>query len=254
MLHNLKNHSSIKVNFVVAGTQKGGTTALDKYLRVNKAISMATKKEVHFFDNEANFDNTVDYSKYHSHFESGTKRTILGEATPIYMYWHQAPRRIWNYNPQMKFIIILRNPIERAFSHWNMERDRNTDDLSFSEAIHAEDSRCKGALPLQHRVFSYIDRGFYTEQLKRIWSVFPKEQTLIIKSQDLKYKLDKTLSVISNFLDVPSFPNIKNKNEHARTYISKMTPEEYTYLRSIFFNEIKELEKTLDWDCSDWLQ
>ncbi len=248
------NLPPIKVNFVVAGTQKGGTSALDKYLRENQNILMATKKEVHFFDTESNFDKTINYSKYHSNFKNISKNTILGEVTPIYMYWYDAPRRIWNYNPQMKFIIILRNPIERAYSQWNMQRDRKVDDLSFTEAIRTEEQRCKDALPLQHRLFSYIDRGFYTEQLKRIWHFFPKEQTLILKSQNLKYKPNKTLSRISKFLDVQDFQKLKHKDVHSRSYVSKITAEEYDHLKNIFFYEIKKLELILSWDCSDWLQ
>lgn len=64
-----KNNLPIKVNFVVAGTQKGGTSALDNYLRENQGILMATEKEVHFFDDEDNFNKPVDYSKYHSYFK-----------------------------------------------------------------------------------------------------------------------------------------------------------------------------------------
>lgn len=178
----------------------------------------------------------------------------LGEATPIYMYWYAAPKRIWRYNPEMKFIIILRNPIERAYSHWNMQRDKNIHNLSFLDAIHTEKHKCKDDLPFQNRFFSYIDRGFYTEQLRRIWHFFPKKQTLIIKSQDLKYEPKKTLSAISEFLDVPCFQALKHKNVHSRSYVSKMTADEYSKLQDIYFYEIKELENMLNWDCSDWLK
>lgn len=112
------------INFLVAGTQKGGTTALDCYLRLHQDILMATDKEVHFFDNEDEFQNVVDYEKYHQHFGPFVEGKVIGESTPIYMYWYDAPRRIWEYNPKMKFVLVLRNPIERAFSHWNMERKK----------------------------------------------------------------------------------------------------------------------------------
>ncbi len=251
-----RKNTAAKVGFVVAGTQKGGTSALDKYLRKNQDILMATDKEVHFFDDESNFSKgkNVNYSTYHSNFKGVTQETLLGEATPIYMYWYDAPGRIWDYNPQMKFIIILRNPIERAYSHWNMERDRDAENLTFLEAINSEEHRCREALPLQHRLYSYVDRGFYTEQLKRIWHFFPKEQTLILKNQDLKYQLDKTLAEIAKFLNVSNFQNIQHKEIHSRPYVSKMTPDEHHQLRDIFLYEIKELEQLLNWDCSDWLQ
>jgi hypothetical protein len=246
---------NIKVGFIIAGTQKGGTTTLDQYLREHQAIQMATKKEVHYFDNESIFDKAVDYSEYHSNFiKALPEKIIYGEATPIYMYWYDVPRRIWDYNPHMKFIIVLRNPIERAYSHWNMERDRGRENLSFSDAIRTEKLRCRNTLPLQHRVFSYIDRGFYSEQLRRIWHFFPKEQTLILKSQNLKNDPNETLSAIYKFLNIPNFQKIKHKELHTRNYVSKITEVDHEYLKDIFYYEIKELEKILDWCCSDWLQ
>jgi len=244
----------VKVNFVVAGTQKGGTTALDTYLRENPSIQMASEKEVHFFDNEDNFNSTLDYSKYHLHFKERVQKKIRGESTPIYMYWKTAPKRIHDYNAQMKFIIILRSPIKRAYSHWNMERSRGAEILPFSEAIRMESFRCKEALPLQHRVFSYIDRGFYSEQLKRIWRFFPRGQTLLIRHQDLKRNLNRTLSDISHYLEIPDFPKLDHKNVHSRAYLSTISTADFEYLMNIYDYEIKELEALLEWDCSDWLK
>jgi len=245
---------NIRVNFVVAGTQKGGTSALDEYLRDHQDILMASKKEVHFFDDDSHFDEPVDYSKYHAYFDISEPRKLVGEATPIYMYWYEAPKRIWHYNPEMKFIIVLRNPINRAFSHWNMQRDRGYDDLSFWEAITTEESRRRKALPCQHRKFSYIDRGFYSEQLKRVWHFFPKEQTLIIRSNELRKNPKNVLSDICEFLKILNFENIRSKEVHSRPYAASISPEERDYLKKIFFYEIKELEALLEWDCSDWLK
>ena len=75
-----------------------------------------TKKELHFFDREA--DDT-DYNAYHANFKPKPQQRVIGEASPIYMYWNPAPYRIWSYNPAMKWILILRNPAERAYSAWN---------------------------------------------------------------------------------------------------------------------------------------
>ena len=242
------------VSFLVIGTQKGGTSALDEYLRENKDILMASKKELHFFDEETEFDTTPDYSKYHSYFEDSVAGKLLGESTPIYMYWKNAPKRIWDYNSKMKLIVMLRNPIERAYSHWNMEKTRNTEFLSFFDAINTEKYRCKDVLPLQHRIFSYIDRGQYSEQLGRIWSLFSREQVLVIKNTDLMYEPNITLSKIASFLGIRDFKNIEPKNVHSTPYSSKLTKEDYNYLKGIYFYEIKKLERILDWDCSDWLQ
>lgn len=242
-----------KVDFVVAGTQKGGTSALDMYLRKHPEICMASIKEVHFFDREANFKDNTDYSKYHAFFNPKPGHKLIGEATPVYMYWYDAPKRIWQYNPEMKFIIVLRNPIERAFSHWNMERRRNVDRMSFWDAIQNEQIRCREALPFQHKNFSYIDRGFYTEQLRRIWHFFPKEQTLIIKYENLRYNVRDTLKDLFGFLNLQMIQNVESMDIHSTSYISSMTEKEYDYLKNIFSLEVKELEYLLGWDCSTWI-
>ncbi|MEQ9022615.1 MAG: sulfotransferase domain-containing protein, partial [Pseudomonadales bacterium] len=156
---------------------------------------------------------------------------IFGETTPVYMYWKESPKRIYEYNPEMKIIIILRNPIDRAYSNWNMERSRNNDNLSFDDAVDAEKDRCRETLPYQHRYFSYIDRGHYLEQLQRIWSYFPKERVLILKSEDLKKNPIGPLNQASDFLGVSKFKNVKKKKVHSRPYTSQMSKE-----KRIFFS------------------
>ncbi len=249
-----RNDGTIKVGFVIAGTQKGGTSALDAYMRDHPEICMADKKEVHFFDNESIFqEKKVDYAAYHSFFTPKTSHKLLGETTPSYMYWYDSPRRIWQYNPSMKVIMILRNPIDRAYSHWNMQRDRNVDNLSFREAIQSEPIRLRIALPYQHKQYSYIDRGFYSEQLRRMWTYFPKNQTLILKSEDLRTNPKETLEKVCNFLDLRYFDDVTIKDIHSRPYVSSMTHEEWEYLKFHFEYEVRNLERMLDWDCSDWL-
>jgi hypothetical protein len=244
----------MKVDFIICGTQKGGTSALDVYLRRHPDICMAEKKEVHFFDNEDAFrDSTPDYTQYHSVFKPGSSSQILGEATPIYMYWGDAPRRIWEYNPNVKLIVLLRNPIERAYSHWNMKRELGAEDLSFWEAIQREPERCREALPYQHRVFSYVDRGFYLEQLRRLWSFFPKEQVLVLKSDELKCQPARALKRVCEFLNIEPLNEVEPVNAHSRPYKSPMKPKERQYLRSVFELEIRGLERVLGWDCSSWL-
>jgi hypothetical protein len=244
----------MNVDFVICGAQKGGTSALDVYLRGHPNICMAEKKEVHFFDNEDAFRNgTPNYSQYHSVFKPNSSARIFGEATPIYMYWRDAPRRMWQYNPKLKSIVLLRNPIERAYSQWNMKRLLGAESLTFWEAIQREPERCREALPYQHRVYSYVDRGFYLEQLRRLWSFFPNEQVLILKSEELRCQPVQTLQRVCEFLNVEPLNGIEPLNVHSRPYKSPMGQKERQHLRSIFELEIRGLERVLGWDCSSWL-
>jgi len=252
--HGSLARSPEKVAFVIAGTQKGGTTALASYLYEHPEIGMPTVKEVHFFDTEEHFaSDEVDYAKYHGYFKPALRGRLLGDATPIYMYWQPAPQRIQRYNPAMKLIMLLRNPVTRAYSHWNMERARKRDPLSFEEAIRTETERCREVLPLQHRLHSYVDRGLYSEQIRRIWRHFPVEQTLVLKSEELQRTPDAALASITDFLGVARFLPVEPRSVHARPYQSPMSAEARDYLREIFAPEVSNLERMFGWDCADWL-
>ena len=174
------------VGFVVAGTQKGGTTALATFLLEHPEIALSTAKEPHFFDTEENFPGpAVDYAPYHAMYAPQPGQHLLGDRTPIYMYWKPAPSRIAAYNPAMKWIMLLRNPVTRAYSQWNMEVKQGRETLPFELAVRTEDERCRATLPLQHRRWSYVDRGRYSVQLARIAQHFPAAQILVLKSEEL---------------------------------------------------------------------
>src|SRR4051812_28315114 len=114
------------VSFLVAGVQKGGTTALFDYLSELPELELPAVKEAHFFDDEQNVDWVApDYARYHALF-SNPGRT-WGEATPIYIYWPNALERIRAYNPAMKLILLFRDPIARAWSQWKMEYARGNE-------------------------------------------------------------------------------------------------------------------------------
>jgi hypothetical protein len=242
------------VNFVIGGVQKGGTTALDAYLRAHPQICMADCKATHFFDGEQRFAaGPVDYRPLHAQFQPSPAQRTLGEATAIYTYWLTAPRRIWDYNPAMKWIVLLRNPIERAYSHWNMEHGRSTDTVPLLEALNNEGARCREALPLQHRVYSYIDRGHYLEQLHRLWTFFPREQTLILKNEELRLKPEAALARVCDFLQVDRLPQVRPNEVHSRPYAEPLPGAAWEFLHGVFEFEIRALERLLNWDCSAWL-
>ncbi len=208
-----------------------------------------TKKELHFFDRE---EEDRDYKKYHANFEPKPAHRVIGEASPIYMYWNTAPHRIWNYNPKMKWILVLRNPVERAFSAWNMETKRGAESLSFKEAIEKEPERCREASPLQHRVYSYVDRGFYAHQVQQLFTIFGKDNCLILLNEDLRSDHKKTLRRVFDFLGVDSSFIPPEASVFEQEYDDKIDKELYSRLIDTFYFDIKELERLLKRDLSAW--
>ena len=246
------SNNNFNVNFIICGTQKGGTTALDHYMRMHSEVCMAKKKEVHFFDNDKYFlTNSPPYNKYHKFFNPKKNHKVIGESTPIYMFWINAMERIFNYNPNIKLIIILRNPIERAFSNWNMEIQRKREKRTFLESIQYEIKQLNREIK-QNRTYSYLRRGFYTDQIKRILKTFKKKQLLCLKNENLRNKPEDTLSLVSDFLDISKFKNTQKISIHSRNYNEKLGFEEKQLLNDIFLEEIESLEKLLSWDLSTW--
>lgn len=244
----------MKVNFVIGGTQKGGTSALDSFLRQHPQVCLPNDlKEVHFFDREEIFrTGQPDYGKYHEHFRPGPLHRVIGEASPIYMYWNASPERIRAYNPQMKWIVILRQPVERAYSAWNMERQRGADELPFEEAVAREAERCREALPLQHRVYSYLDRGFYARQLRRLFELFGRGNCLVLLNEDLRSNHDQTIRDMFRFLGVDPSVRVKPNRVFEHGYEEALDSGLRLKLTRLFSSDIQEVEALIGRDLSSW--
>ena len=244
------------VDFVIPGAQKSGTTALEIYLSEHPEICVPRKlKEMHFFDRDRNFKlPPVDYTRYHAFFEPRPGQRLLGEATPDYLYWPSAPERMAAYNPALKLIIVLRNPVTRAFSHWNMQRHAGRDPLPFFDALHAEAERARTMPPQRAMRFAYVGRGLYGQQLKRLWKHFAREQTIAFKSEELLELPGRVLARTAEFLGIAPFSHVAPRTVHAYRYETAMSAEEKRYLVGIFEPEIRELERLLGWDCVEWLE
>jgi len=251
-----------RLDFIVAGAQKSGTTALHYFFKKHRQIALPDRQELHFFDDEEIFSRPVNYQLLHRHFRPvGRVRSwllpvrlglIAGEVTPSYLYWKPSMERIWNYNPQIKLIILLRNPIERAFAHWNMQRFKDREPLDFLDALKKEPRRIAQPLTLVSRRFAYVDRGFYSKQLERVFKFFPQEQVRIVKFEDFRDRKQATLNGIFEFLGVNPLRSVRDKDRNIVPYERAMTPEERKYLSAVFSSEIAKLEQMLGWDCSDW--
>ncbi len=246
-----------RIDFIIAGTQKGGTTALWRFLAAHPQISFAARKELHFFS-----DETRDWSAmaapgrlqdYHANFAEPSQGVVRGEATPKYMYHAPAMRRIWDYNPRIRLIFILRDPVLRAHSHYLMMRTNRPDVLgTFSETLLAERANMLRRAPHQYHG-ACIDRGFYAEQLRRVYRLFPAEQVLVLRNEDLLQDHDVVLARVFRFLHVDDCVRVSADFATENPGGERMERDVFNALCCIFINEIRQIELMLRWDCSAWI-
>ncbi len=230
------------VNFIVAGVQKAGTTALYDYLTDDQGLTLSKVKEVHFFDDESIDWSAPDYRAYHSQFDVGGP-TIRGEATPIYLYWPHALERIAAYNPDIRLIVLLRDPVERAWSHWRMEYSRGVETHPFSWCIREGRRRLSSAEPWGvHREFSYVERGFYGEQIERLFSIFSRNQVLLLTADSLRADPGVALGQVADFLGTPRRNVITHREVHVgREVGAPLADDDADYLRTLYARDMKRL-------------
>jgi hypothetical protein len=208
-------------HFMIIGTQKGGTTSLYQYLIEHPCIAPIWIKEPHFFD--IYFYKGVHW--YRSHFPTTVEQyyarhiqkhdLITGEASPYYLFHPQAAQRVAKTLPRAKFILLLRNPVDRAYSQYQHQtRQEGVEPLSFEEALESEEQRLAGEeekmlrdekyFSFNHRHYSYLARSKYIEQLPAWMDLFPREQFLILRSEDLYADPKATVKQTLDFLGLPS--------------------------------------------------
>jgi len=248
-----------KVDFFIAGVQKGGTTALHRKLRRHPHVELPWKKELHFFDNETVDWKNPPYERLHSYFDF-SHNAVFGEATPIYIYWPEAIRRIMEYNSSAKVIVILRHPTFRTLSAWRMEVARNAESFPFGLAVSILGrTRVRWAPGGVHRVYSYLERSCYADQIRRLLQLVPRRQVLFLTSDELWEAEAEVLDRAWMFLGVE--PDQALRRGKGQKYIvpidSRHVPVGSSavveYLNWKFRDEIIRTAEIADLDLSRWL-
>ena len=195
-------------NFLCVGAQKSGTTSLHNILIQHPDIYLPSRKETKFFIDDSKFTRGISY--YESKFFGEWKgEKAVGEIDPDYMFFEYVPERIYKFlGDSVKLIFFLRNPVDRAYSHYLMSRGRGIEELSFPEAVKIEKDRIKkGFFYKTH--FSYITRGYYSEQIKRFLKYFSKKNMFfVVFESDFIQKKEEMFSKLLTFLGVSSEVNI----------------------------------------------
>jgi hypothetical protein len=228
--------------FIVIGAQKAGTTSLFKTLRQHPAIVPASKKEIKFFD--CNFGLGLNWYRAHFPYQTEMKAGCLtGEASPHYIAHPLTPQRIAQTLPGIKLVALLRNPVERAYSHYQLNVRRGREPLSFEEAIEQEPERLRKVLqvitldesyPLYNFLhYSYLKKGLYAEQLERWYEVFPASQILVLQSEDFFANPERSFARVVEFLGLPAWAPEKFKAYNMGSYTA-ISPDLRQRLQAYF--------------------
>ena len=288
----------MKVDFFIVGAPKAGTTSLYHYLNEHFDIEMSSQKEPNFFSDASLQKQSIYYGgnrvdtieKYNALF---AKEDVIlrGEASVSYLYYEDVPHKIKEYNPNAKIIIILRNPIDRAFSHYLMDDRLGLISESF-EIIIQKQSKHKNANLFYQQ---YIQVSEYTQQIKRYLEVFSKKNIHFIDYEDFKNDTSNIVNSVFVFLAVNDdfhpylrkkhntytapknriiryiysfvsfrkilaviFPKFLTKNIRNLLFRSdkkpKLSEETRNFLKKHFTNDVKELSKLLNIDFTKWIK
>jgi hypothetical protein len=210
--------------FLIIGAQKGGTTSLYELLAEHPDVGRATRKEAHYFDQ----NHRQPITWYQAHFpRQGTARHT-GEATPYYLFHPLCAERVHAALPEVKLIVLLRNPVDRAHSHHNHEHALGYEELEFVTAIDQEPDRLAGEErrlvedpgyhSFAHQHYSYIARGLYAQQLKRWYDRFPPEQILTVASEDFFTDPQAALHRVQTWLGLAPHTPTTLSARNARSY------------------------------------
>lgn len=270
------NFGRVKPTFMIIGTQKGGTTALHSYLLQHPKLIAPAQKELHFFDT---FESRPisDYLKQFPKEYFGTSLSF--ESTPRYIYYPGVAEKIYSFDPKIKFIVVLRDPVKRAYSAWNMYKQLAHQDhfLTYFKNLEAENPKeqfyslfYQGEFPtfeawVRREIDdpfvkaliepSILGRGYYKEQITKYLSVFPREQFYFADSKELKNNTLKILNEIALFLEIQDFGNIEVdlSLKHQRKYEDPFPVELYRKLLLHFQNKNKGLESLISLNL-EWMK
>lgn len=233
--------------FLVLGTQKGGTTSLHHLLKKHPGIFLPDVKEVHYFSQ--NYSKSLEW--YSDHYAKASTDQLKGDITPFYLYHISAPARINSTLPNAKLIVLLRDPVERTLSQYFHAKRNGYETLDLLSALRIEEKRLYGVEELvleqgvnhySYQKHSYISRSRYECQLNRYREYFRDNQLLVLKSEDFFSSMNKAWESITDFLQVeklpfPGKPVHANKGKDEKYFVDEYS---HNYIRA-------KLEGTYDW-------
>ena len=267
LFRSLTSNSRILPDFVIIGESKCGTTSLYNYMIQHPAIKPALTKEINFF----NWSYDKPQNWYSAHFPTKFKKKLskniykkpflTGESTPLYLFNSQVPRRMFETIPNVKIIVVLRNPVDRAYSHYHdlgvrLGKEKRT----FDDAINSQLKILgeKNYVTTDYdgnftdRLYQYVERGIYFDHLKIWMDVYPLKQFLILKTEELEMNPSEILNSVFKFLSLPNYDKINFERKYNVTRYKPMNEQLRKILKEFFkpHNEklYKFLKRDFEWD------
>ena len=210
----------VQPDFLVLGTMRGGTTTLYHYLARHPHVAGAVlDKELHYFD--LHYDRGPSWYRSRFPTRAGLERASrrlgarpkVGEASPYYLFHPLVPERVAADLPQARFVVMLRDPVERAWSHYRHMVDLGYESLSFEEAVEREPERLAGLeerlrsephlISKEHQHHSYVIRGEYVTQIQRWLEHVGPERLFVIRSEDFYVAPRPEFEKLEDFLGIP---------------------------------------------------
>ncbi len=234
-----------KPDFIIPGAMKSGTTSMFYYLSRYEKVRPPFRKEIHFFDH--NYDEGESWYRSNFPISANVKNGLItGESSPYYLFYPRAPKRIKRVTPEAKIIVLLRDPAERAISHYWHNVRVGTENLNILDAFKEESERISGEeekikedgsyYGYNHVKFSYLERGKYHYQLDRYFRKFERSDVMILKSSSFFESTSESMKKVCNFLGL----KYKNREVYRKTnegeYL-KGTPKEVKYWLKTYFEE-----------------
>ena len=252
-------------DFLVIGAKRCGTTSLYQHLSEHPCISRSPRDNIGFFNE--NYHLGINWYKslfptvfYKKKMESKNKHCLFFDVTSTYMEEELTAKNVYEVNPNQKIIVILRNPVDRAYSHYHVNVKEKSEKRSFEDAIFEEMNRIKSERIIQNknknlRVFTpnnihYLKKGFYALQLKSWFKIFPREQILVLSTEEFQEDQNLIYKKIFDFLNIPNM-KIKNTEKMEKGNYIPMKDETrkllLDYFRQYNYELFELINNEFDW-------
>lgn len=236
-------------DFLILGAQKAGTMAAVKNL--NKHPEVFVMKEPHFFDLAWHTRSVESYC--HQFTIQGAGKRLRGEKTPELIYVDECAPRIKQVAPEAKFILFLRDPVKRAYSAWNMNISRHTEELPFDAACQRNLNNLGEFRSHGTAEYHYVQRGFYMDQIERFLAVFPdRAKLLIVIAERVRAQPAAEYAKILAFLGADAAVPLDLEDEHVGSYTKPMSEKLREKLRRLYQPHNERLYSFLGFRIPEW--